>query len=56
MSSSSSASQLSPGSSLSESQASSAPQLDWLPDETPRYVCADCGAHLALQVSPRSLL
>ncbi|SNX84472.1 related to Yippee protein [Melanopsichium pennsylvanicum] len=25
------------------------PMLDWLPYPTPRYVCADCGAHLALQ-------
>lgn len=49
--SSSSQSQLSPGSSSSEAQTSAPPLLDWLPDETPRYVCADCGAHLALQVS-----
>ncbi|PWZ02279.1 yippee-like protein [Testicularia cyperi] len=24
-------------------------QLDWLPDTVPTYVCAGCGAHLALQ-------
>lgn len=23
--------------------------LDWLPESAPRYVCADCGTHLALQ-------
>lgn len=31
------------------------PLLDWLPSSTPRYVCAECGAHLALQVSFHTL-
>ncbi|TKY85858.1 hypothetical protein EX895_005399 [Sporisorium graminicola] len=39
----------SPFSSQSSSDPLPAPTLDWLPDTAPRYICADCGAHLALQ-------
>ncbi|EST05448.1 Yippee/Mis18 [Kalmanozyma brasiliensis GHG001] len=46
--SSSSPSQHSQASTSSDAQAAP-PMLDWLPDDTPRYVCAECGAHLALQ-------
>ncbi|SPO25512.1 related to Yippee protein [Ustilago trichophora] len=52
----SSSSSPSPSSSSSTSASASVapiapppPPLDWLPDSTPRYICAGCGAHLALQ-------
>ena len=38
-----------PSLSTSTSSSSSPPALEWLPRSVPRYTCADCGTHLALQ-------
>ncbi|KAJ1029001.1 hypothetical protein NDA18_002632 [Ustilago nuda] len=47
--SSSSSSEGSTCSSDSNAPSTPPPILQYLPSSTPRYVCADCGAHLALQ-------
>lgn len=36
--------------SISDTPSTPPPMLEYLPSTTPRYVCAECGAHLALQV------
>lgn len=50
MASPSSSSSAASTSATSELGRASIPVLEWLPESSPKYVCADCGAHLALQV------